>query len=84
MSAIKGENQNEKRVKPIFWQWRQGKAIRDGDWKLVAHRDKWELYNLKNDPIEEINLLIDEPEKAELLKKKYLNWSKQFNFDKKD
>ena len=84
LSAIKGENQNDKRVKPIFWQWRQGKAIRDGDWKLVAHRDKWELYNLESDPIEEIDLLIDEPDKAELLKKKYLNWSKQFNFDKKD
>lgn len=84
LSAIKGENQNDERATPIFWQWRNGKAIRDRDWKLVSNKNKWELYNLKEDPIEENDLLEKEPEKTEYLKKEYFKWAKQFDFDKKD
>ena len=65
-------------------QWRNGKAIRDRDWKLVSNKNKWELYNLKEDPIEENDLLEKEPEKTEYLKKEYFKWAKQFDFDKKD
>ena len=83
LSAIKGENQNDNRLKPIFWQWKNGKAIRDKGWKLVSHKNKWELYNLKEDPTEENDLLKKEPEKTEYLKKEYFNWAKQFDFDRK-
>jgi arylsulfatase len=84
LSAIRGESQNDERETPIFWQWSNGKAIRDRDWKLVSYKNKWELYNLKKDPIEENDLLEKEPEKTEYLKKVYFNWAKQLDFDKKN
>ena len=75
-------NGSQERDGPIFWEWRHGKAIREGDWKLVAHRGVWELYNLKNDPVEEINLIDREPEKAAALEKQYTAWAQQFSNSK--
>lgn len=66
------------REEPIFWEWRHGKAVRAGDWKMVAYQDTWELYDLKDDPVEEKNLIDQEIEKADELKKLYFNWAKQF------
>ncbi len=38
----------------LYWEHKDSKAIRDGDWKLVAdrHNRKWELYNLAEDRTE--------------------------------
>ena len=80
LSQIIGDAFTE-RNDPIFWQWQHGKAVRDGNWKLVAYKGEWELYNLKNDPVEEKNLVQEEPEKAEGLKKLYAEWAKQFRTD---
>ena len=80
LSEIIGDASTE-RNDPIFWQWQHGKAVRDGNWKLVAYKGEWELYNLKNDPVEEKNLVQEEPEKAEDLKKLYAEWAKQFRTD---
>jgi arylsulfatase len=75
-----GEHSAE-RKEPLFWQWQHGKAVRDGDWKLVAYKGGWELYNLKNDPVEEEDLILQEPDKAEELKKYYAEWAKQYETD---
>jgi arylsulfatase len=59
----------------LFWEHGANRAIRIGDWKLVAQtsfnkffsdadEDKWELYNLKDDPTERINLRDKFPDKA--------------------
>jgi arylsulfatase len=41
----------------LWWLHEGNRAIRVGDWKLVAVRDApWELYNLKNDRAEQNNL----------------------------
>jgi len=74
LPILKGEE--VKRGKPIFWQWRYGKAVRDGDWKLVALKDKWSLYNLKSDPVEENDLSKDNPEKYHELLAQYEAWAK--------
>lgn len=75
LPILKGED--VKRDKPIFWQWGHGKAVRDGDWKLVALKDKWGLYNVKTDPVEENDLSKDNPEKYYELLAKYEAWSKE-------
>jgi arylsulfatase A-like enzyme len=62
----------------LFWQWRDGKAVRDGQWKLVAHKEVWELYHLETDPVEEKNLIETEKEKAAQLKTLYQQWAGQF------
>jgi arylsulfatase A-like enzyme len=66
-----------KREKPLFWEWQHGKAIREGDWKLVGYKDKWALYNLKFDPIEENDLSLLNTEKFQDLKLKYEAWEKE-------
>ena len=82
LPQLLGDASNE-RNDPIFWQWRQGKAVRDGNWKLVAHKDVWELYNLESDPVEEMNLIEKEKEKAAQLKARYEDWAVQFEITKR-
>ena len=71
-------DESDRRDTPLFWQWNRGKAVREGNWKMVAYNNDWELYNLETDPVEEKNLMQEEPEKAEELKKHYHEWAKQF------
>lgn len=57
-------------VKPEFlWWFHDGhKAIREGEWKLVAPKDEpWELYNLKMDRAEANDLSKKEPDRANRL-----------------
>jgi arylsulfatase A-like enzyme len=61
------------RVKPLFWQWSKGKAVREGDWKLVSH-GAWELYNLTEDRSETRNVIDEHPELAARLQKMYDTW----------
>ena len=48
----------------IFFHHASGKALRKGNWKVVAvNKKKWELYNLKEDPVELDDLAESNPEK---------------------
>lgn len=49
----------------LWWLHEGNRAIRVGDWKLVAARDEpWELYDLRTDRAESHNLAAQHPEKA--------------------
>ncbi|MDN5200239.1 arylsulfatase [Fulvivirgaceae bacterium BMA10] len=66
------------REKPLFWHWRNGKAVRKGNWKIVLHgSDKWDLYNLKDDPTEMKDLSTQHPEIVEELANLYQNWENE-------
>lgn len=65
------------REQPLYWEWAKGRAIREGDWKAVAREEQWELYNLKDDPVEATDLAENHPEKLEQLKGKYNLWAKE-------
>ncbi|RAI89411.1 arylsulfatase [Algoriphagus yeomjeoni] len=80
LPAIRGEI--TERMEPIFWEWRIGRAVRKGDWKLVAHGENasWELYNLKLDPSETINIIDQEPEIANELALEFTNWKERVSF----
>lgn len=61
----------------LWWLHADNKAIRVGDWKLVAAKgDPWELYDLKTDRAEQNNLAAKMPEKAKELADK---WQSQTN-----
>ena len=46
----------------IFWKNYRGRAVRDGDWKLVPEaKGDWELYNLASDQTELDNLASSNP-----------------------
>jgi arylsulfatase A-like enzyme len=54
----------------LWWLHEGNRAVRVGDWKLVAAEgDPWELYNLASDRAEQQNLASKMPEKALELEK---------------
>jgi arylsulfatase len=59
---------------PLWWLHEGNRALRDGDWKLVAAKgDPWELYNLSRDRTETVNLASQEPDRV---KKMADQWEK--------
>lgn len=57
---------------PMFWDFLQRGAIRDGEWKLVKEREKpWMLYNIESDPSESEDLTAAHPDQAALLLEKW-------------
>lgn len=57
--------------RPSLWWLHEGnRAVRVGDWKLVAAKgDEWELYDLKTDRAEQHNLAATMPDKVGELEK---------------
>ena len=62
----------------FYWKADHINAMRSGDWKyLQSVRDGWiELYNLKEDKYEKINLRIINPDVLDQLQKKFEEWMK--------
>jgi arylsulfatase A-like enzyme len=59
----------------LWWLHERNRAIRIGDWKLVAAKDDpWELYDLKTDRAEQHNLAAEMPEKVKELEQA---WQRQ-------
>jgi arylsulfatase len=63
----------------LFWEHEGNRAVRVGDWKLVAKgpAGRWELYNLSNDRTELNNLAASQPGKVEELADKWVQWAKR-------
>ncbi len=74
LPILKGGTIKE-REKPIFWQWAKGKAIRVGDWKAVANKEVWALYDMKVDRNETNDLKGKNPEKFKELVDLYNEWA---------
>ncbi len=56
----------------LYWEHEGNKAVRVGDWKLVAKAGgAWELYDIAHDRVEAKNLAAERPEKVRELKEKY-------------
>jgi arylsulfatase len=72
----------------LFWEHQFHRAVRVGDWKLVAPfkirgrkevNKQWELYNLEQDPTEQNNLAARYPDQVEALSNAYENWAQKVN-----
>ena len=60
----------------LFWEHEGNRAVRQGDYKLVAqHSTPWELYNMRKDRNELHDLSQSMPQKAAELKKLYEAWA---------
>ncbi|MDG3006038.1 arylsulfatase [Paludisphaera mucosa] len=56
------------RTQPLFWEHEGNRAVRDGDWKLVARANEpWELYNIAEDRSELHDLAAKHPDRAKAL-----------------
>ncbi len=65
-----------RRAQPIFWEHEGNRAIRDGQWKLVAKENEaWELYDLAADRTEMHDLAAKHPEKVKGLAAKWDAWA---------
>jgi arylsulfatase A-like enzyme len=66
----------------IWWLHEGTRAIRVGDWKLVADKDKpWELYDLSVDRAESHDLAAEHPERAKELEKKWKDLLENYRRD---
>ena len=60
----------------MFWEHMGNRAVRQGNWKLVAiHGKEWELYNINKDLFEKENLINVHPDVAKKLIGKYKTWA---------
>ncbi len=63
---------------PLFWAHNKGRAVRDGDWKLVADgKGEWELYHIVKDGTELNNLADEMPKQVEATAKIFREWEKR-------
>ena len=57
-----------KRVRPLCWEHEGNRAVREGDWKLVAKAGKpWELYDIAKDRSERRDLAAEQPERVKAM-----------------
>lgn len=56
----------------LWWSHEGNHAVRMGDWKLVAAKDRpWELFNLARDRTESDNLAAEEPDRVRELEQRW-------------
>ena len=60
----------------LFFEHQGSRAVREGDWKLVATRGQpWELYHVSHDRIESRDLVKRHPLRARNLAAKWDQWA---------
>lgn len=76
-SAIEGKAIH--RPQPIFWEHEGNRAVRDGQWKLVAKAPSgpWELYDMAADRTETQDLAANHPEIVARLRAQWEVWAKR-------
>ena len=61
----------------LYWRmnYRNQRALRDGEWKYLAVEDNEYLFNLAQDERERANLAHRQPERLEAMRRQYAAWS---------
>jgi arylsulfatase len=66
------------RAAPLCWEHEGNRAVRIGDWKMVAaHNEPWRLYNIPQDRTEMHDLSETRPEIVQQLHAAYDTWVKR-------
>lgn len=63
--------------RPLYWEHIGSRAMRRGDWKIVAQRNDttWTLYNVAEDPTELRDVAEDHPERLRSMVADYEAWA---------
>lgn len=66
------------REAPLFWEHEGNRALRDGQWKLVAKGPggAWELYDMKADRTESHDLAKEQPQRIKEMVQRWETWAK--------
>jgi len=69
------------RKEPIFFEHEGNRAVRDGNWKLVAKgpTGAWELYDMAADRTELHDLAVQHPERVQAMVKQWEAWAHRAN-----
>jgi arylsulfatase len=69
------------RAEPICFEHEGNRAVRDGQWKLVAKSPagKWELYDMQADRTETHDLAAENPAKLAELVARWETWARRVN-----
>jgi arylsulfatase len=77
VSFFKGQRE-AKRTSPLFWEHEGHRAVRVGNWKLVAsNNEPWELYDLEADRTELNDKAGSEPRRVRKLVREYEAWAER-------
>ncbi len=72
------ENRPIERPEGLFWEHEGNRAVRMGQYKLVArHNQPWELYDMAKDRSELHDLASKQPERVERLKAMFEAWAQR-------
>jgi arylsulfatase len=72
------EGKNRPHPAPVFWEHEGNRAVRLGQWKLVArHAQAWELYDTVADRTEQKDLAATHPDKVKELSGLYDAWAER-------
>lgn len=64
------------RTEPLYWEHEGNRAVRDGQWKLVAKENQpWELYDIDADRSEQKDLAASRADKVKELSAKWDAWA---------
>lgn len=76
LGAVTGDAADQPRT--LFWEHLGGRAVRDGDWKLVSLGGKpWELYDLSQDATETMNLASQQKERVDQMNAAWQRWARR-------
>ena len=68
------------RAQPLFWEHEGNRAIRSGNWKLVAKENQpWELYDMAADRSEMNNLAAQQPGRVKEMAAQWDAWAVRAN-----
>lgn len=66
------------RSEPIFWEHEGNRAVREGQWKLVARfGEPWELYDMGHDRAETHNVASQHPDLVARMSQRWNAWAKR-------
>jgi arylsulfatase len=66
----------------LFWEHEGNRAVRTGDWKIVADFNKpWELYNIAQDRSEQHDLSAEQPERVKAMAAMYEAYAQRANVE---
>lgn len=69
----------------LFWEHENGKAVRDGKWKLTALRNgAWQLFDMESDISETRNVADKHPEVVIRMQKMWNEWAAEVGLRGKD
>ena len=78
LSAADGQQWS--REAPIFWEHEGNRAVRVGEWKLVAEHDgPWELYNMDEDRTELNDLASGDAARVQQMAQLWQGWADRAN-----